>query len=168
MGEQVERVVNVSPGLEIWIKTTVLSPKSSLKGVIVFLVWGVEGDRVSKEKDIDITRSFSSHEMDIPNSASRRIHFSKNSALIIPLLITLQMIPHLAQSKSHNETRCHSSTDESIRKMGYIYTMVYYSGIKNNEIMPFATTWMDLEVITLSQRQISYGITYMWNPKKMI
>jgi len=40
MGEQVERVVNVSPGLEIWIKTTVLSRKSSLKGVIVFLVWG--------------------------------------------------------------------------------------------------------------------------------
>lgn len=40
MGEQVERVVNVSPGLEIWIKTTVLSPKSSLKLVIVFLFGG--------------------------------------------------------------------------------------------------------------------------------
>lgn len=36
MGEQVERVVNVSPGLEIWIKTTVLSPKLTLKEVIVF------------------------------------------------------------------------------------------------------------------------------------
>ena len=35
--------------------------------------------------------------------------------------------------------------------------------------MPFAATWMDLEVITLSkserQRQISYDITYMWNLK---
>ena len=35
--------------------------------------------------------------------------------------------------------------------MWYIYTMEYYSAIKKNEIMPFATTWMDLEVIILSE-----------------
>ena len=29
--------------------------------------------------------------------------------------------------------------------------MEYYSAIKNNEILPFATTWMDLEAITLSK-----------------
>ena len=41
--------------------------------------------------------------------------------------------------------------------------MGYYSAIKINEIVPFAATWMDLEIIILSEiRQISYDITYMW------
>ena len=32
-----------------------------------------------------------------------------------------------------------------------IYTMEYYSAIKKNGIMPFAATWMDLEIIILSE-----------------
>ena len=46
----------------------------------------------------------------------------------------------------------------------YLYNGIL--AIKKNEIMSFAATWMDLEIITLSevsQRQISYDITYMWN-----
>ena len=52
----------------------------------------------------------------------------------------------------------------------YIYIMEYYSALKN-EILPFATTWMDLEDIMLSEmsykeRQMPYDFTYMWNLKK--
>ena len=53
--------------------------------------------------------------------------------------------------------------------MWYICTMECYSAIRMNEIMPFAATWMQLEIIILSEgkskreRQIPYDITYMWN-----
>ena len=71
-------------------------------------------------------------------------------------------------ARTWKQPKC-PSTEEWIKKMWYIYTMEYYSAIKKNEIMPFAATWMDLEIVILSevsQRQISYGIAYMWNLKK--
>ena len=42
-------------------------------------------------------------------------------------------------------------TDEWIKKMWYTDTMEYYSAIKKNKIMPFATTWMELEILIFSE-----------------
>ena len=69
--------------------------------------------------------------------------------------------------------RCivYNSQDINANIIHGIYMEYYYSAIKN-EILPFATTWMDLEGIMLSEvksdreRQILYVITYMWNIKK--
>ena len=53
----------------------------------------------------------------------------------------------------------------------HIYTMEYYSAIKKNKIMPFAATWMDLEIVILSevsqtQKDKYHDIAYMQNLKK--
>ena len=66
----------------------------------------------------------------------------------------------LTIAKTWRQPKC-SSTDEWI-KMWYICTMEYYSAIKKNEVMPFAGTWMGLEIVILTEvREISYDITYM-------
>ena len=43
------------------------------------------------------------------------------------------------------------STEEWIKKMWHMYTMKYYSAIEKNEIIPFAATWMDPEIVILSE-----------------
>ena len=53
------------------------------------------------------------------------------------------------------------STGEWIKKMWYIYTMEYYSAIKNNKIMPFAATWMDLEITILNEGSQTEKDIYM-------
>ena len=53
-------------------------------------------------------------------------------------------------AKIWKQPKC-SSVDEWIKKMWYIYTMGYYSAIRKKQILPFATTWMELEGIIYAQ-----------------
>ena len=53
-------------------------------------------------------------------------------------------------ARSWKEPRC-PSTEEWIQKMWHIYTMGYYSAIKNNEFMNFLDKWMELQNIILSE-----------------
>ena len=64
-------------------------------------------------------------------------------------------------AKSWKQPKC-PSTDNWFKKMWYIYRVEYYSAKRKNEILPFAATRMDLEIIILNEiRQILYDITYM-------
>ena len=53
-------------------------------------------------------------------------------------------------AKTWKQLKC-PSTEEWIKKRWYIYTVEYYSAIKKNEIPAFLATWMDLEIIMLSE-----------------
>ena len=62
-------------------------------------------------------------------------------------------------------------TKEWIKKMWRIYTMESHSVIKKNEIMSFAATGMDLEIVKLSevsQRKTNIIYCLYVNSKKMI
>jgi hypothetical protein len=53
-------------------------------------------------------------------------------------------------ARSWKEPGCHSM-EEWVENMWYIYTMGFYTAIKNNEFKKFLSKWMDLEDIILSE-----------------
>ena len=80
------------------------------------------------------------------------------------------MHPYVHSSNPHNSQDM-ETTQMSIDRGSDQEDVVYrHNGIllshKNNKIMPFASTWMELETLILSEvreRQIPYAITYTWN-----
>ena len=55
---------------------------------------------------------------------------------------TIRTLALFIIARSWKEPRC-PSTEEWIQKVWYIYTMEYYTAIKNNEFMKFFCKWMD-------------------------
>ena len=52
--------------------------------------------------------------------------------------------------KTWKQPQC-PTTDECIKNMCNIHTMEYYSAKKRNEFKPLAATWMQLEILILSE-----------------
>jgi hypothetical protein len=53
-------------------------------------------------------------------------------------------------AKLRKQPRC-PTTDEWIKKMWYLCRMEFYSAMKNNEILSFASKWIELGNIILSE-----------------
>ena len=56
----------------------------------------------------------------------------------------------LTIAKTWNQPKCPSTIDWT-GKMWHIYTMEYYTAIKNDEFVSFVGTWINLETIILSK-----------------
>ena len=53
-------------------------------------------------------------------------------------------------AKTWEQPKC-PWTGEWIKKMWYINPMEYYAATRKNEIVPFAETWMQLEILIFSE-----------------
>ena len=53
-------------------------------------------------------------------------------------------------AKFWKQPKC-PSVNNSIKKLWYIYTMEYYAAERKKGLLPFATAWMELESIVLSE-----------------
>ena len=69
-------------------------------------------------------------------------------------------------AKIWKQPKC-PSVDEWIKKL-YICTMEFYAAVKKKEFLPFATAWIEMGAIILSEISQSmkdkyHGFTYKWN-----
>ena len=114
---------------------------------------------------------------------------TKNRTTLRPSNCTTQHLSkgyRCAVSKGHMHPNVYGSTIDNSQSMKraqmsidrwmdkedvvYMYTMDYYSAIKKNEILPFATTWMELECIMLSEIKRRMSITWLdsWKDTKQM
>ena len=80
-------------------------------------------------------------------------HMEKN--LCTPVLIAAQF----TIAKCWKQPKC-PSVNEWIKKPRYIYTMEYYAAERKKELLPFATAWMELESIMLSEISLAVRDKY--------
>ena len=84
--------------------------------------------------------------------------------LCTPMFIAAQF----TIAKYWKQPKCPSSS-KWMQKLWYIYTMEFYTAERKKELIPFATAWMKLESIMLSEimpggkGQIPYDLTFNWN-----
>ena len=65
-------------------------------------------------------------------------------------------------AKYWKQPKC-SSANEWIQKLWYIYTMEFYAAERKKELIPFATAWMELESIMLSEISQWWGTNTIWS-----
>ena len=77
-----------------------------------------------------------------PKNPETSIQKNLCTRMVIAALFTI--------AKYWKQSKC-PSANEWIQKLWYIYTMEFYAAERKKELLPFATTWMELESIMLSE-----------------
>ena len=68
-----------------------------------------------------------------------------------PVILNIAMISaQFTTAKCWKQPKC-PSVNEWIKKVWYTYTMGYYTAERMKELLPFATAWVELESIRLSE-----------------
>jgi hypothetical protein len=70
------------------------------------------------------------------------------------------MLFYVHSSHIYNSQNLETTQMSLNRGIKYIYTMEYYTAIKNKDFMKFAASWMDLENIILSDATLSQKNTH--------
>jgi hypothetical protein len=82
-----------------------------------------------------------SHSWEYPKECNTGYSKGTCTLMFIAVLFTI--------AKLWKQPRC-PTTDEWIKKIWYLYTMEFYSAMKN-EMLSFTSKWMELENIILSE-----------------
>ena len=108
---------------------------------------------------ITVCKFFKTLEIELPHDPAIPLQINPEimKTLIQKDICSPMCIPALfIIAKTWKQPEC-PSTDEQIKKMWYRYMYTYTQTrngivtIKRNEIMPFTATWMELEMVTLSE-----------------
>ena len=115
------------------------------------LLVGMQAGATTPENSVEVSRKTENRATYDPAIALLGIYPKDTNVVLRRGTCTRMFIAAMSTiAKLWKEPRC-PSTDEWIKKRWYIYTMEYYAAIKRHEILPFATTWMELEGIMLSE-----------------
>ena len=91
--------------------------------------------------------------------------YPKNPEMLIQknLCTAMFIAAQFTIAKYWKQPKC-PSANECIQKPWYIYTMEFYAAERKKELIPFATAWMELESIMLSEISQAVRDKFMISP----
>ena len=114
------------------------------------LLMGMQSCATTLEISVAVSQE-NSNESTSGSSNTTLGNIPKTSTIILHSICSAMFIAALfVIARSWKQPRC-PSVEEWIKKVWNIYTLEYYSVVKNNDILNFACKWMEIENTLLSE-----------------